>query len=149
MTKCRAFLALAFQPAFILVALVLGLLGMHVLGVDHQVPKVAHSSSVAVDAQDNGTGYSQPTSAWPVVAHHIPVEDSPASLMGDSLGGMESALIGMCVLALSLGGIFFHLVSRAFQPVPGRGLAAPPALWLPRIRSRVTPSLVQLSISRT
>ena len=149
MTKCRAFLALAFQPAFILVALALGLLGMHVLGVDHQVPNAAHGSSVAVNEQDNGTGYSQPTTAWPVVAHHLPVEDSQASLAGNSLSGMESTLIGMCVLALSLGGLFSHLLTRAFQPVPGRGLAAPPALWLPQIRSRATPSLVQLSISRT
>lgn len=145
--KCRAFLALVFQPAFILVVLVLGLLGMHVLGVDHQVPNAAHGSSVVVNEQDNGPGYSQPTTAWPVVAHHLPVEDFQASLAGSS--GVESTLIGMCVLALSLGGLFSHLLTRAFQPVPGRGLAAPPALWLPQIRSRVTPSLVQLSVSRT
>lgn len=148
MNKRRAILPSVIRPAFLMVALILGLLAMHILGVDHQVPHGTHGSPTAVTNQSIPDSSSDlPHLSAP--GQHAPVDDSPASLTGDSLGGMESAVLGMCVLALSLGGIFFHLVSRAFRPVPGRGLAAPPVTWLPRSRARTTPSLVQLSISRT
>lgn len=148
MNKRRAILPLVFRPAFLMVALVLGLLAMHILGVDHQVPHGTHGSPTAVTNQtipDSSRDLTHPSSS----GQHAPVDDSSASLAGDSLGGMESAVLGMCVLALSIGGLFFHLVSRALRPVPGRGLAAPPVTWLPPSRPRTTPSLVQLSISRT
>lgn len=148
MNKHRAILPSAFRPAFLMVALILGLLAMHILGVDHLVPHGTHGSPSAVthqtipDSSPDLTHLSAP-------GQHALVDDSPAALAGDSLGGVESAVLGMCVLALSLGGLFVHLASRAFGPVPGRGLTAPPVTWFPRSRARTTPSLVQLSISRT
>lgn len=149
MNKRRTTLTSVFRPAFILVALFLGLLAMHILGVDHQVPHGTHGSPIAVTDQTGNRDSSENLIPAAVLAQHAPVEDSPASLAGESVGSTEAALIGMCVLALSLGGLFCHLVSRAFRPVPGRGLTAPPVIWFPQTRARTTPSLVQLSISRT
>lgn len=149
MYKLRAILPSVIRPAFMMVALILGLLAMHILGVDHLVPHRTQGSPVTVTDQAGIPDSSRDLTHVSVPGQHAPVDDSPASLMGDSLGGMESAVLGMCVLALSLGGIFFHLVSRAFRPVPGRGLAAPPVTGFPPSRARTTPSLVQLSISRT
>ena len=148
MNKRRAPLLAGFRPAFLLVALVLGLLAMHILGVDHQVPHGTHGSPAAVTDQlipDSSSDLTHLSAS----GQHAPVDESLASLAADSLGGIESAVLGMCVLALSLGGLFFHLVSRAFRPVPGRGLTAPPVTRIPQSRARTTPSLVQLSISRT
>lgn len=149
MNKRRAILPSVFRPAFILVALVLGLLAMHILAVDHHMPHRTHGSPATVTDQMGNWDASQGLTPASVMAQHAQADDSHASLAGDSLGGTESALIGLCVLALSLGGLFCHLVSRAFRPVPGRGLTAPPVTWFPQTRARTTPSLVQLSISRT
>ncbi|EMQ96640.1 DUF6153 family protein [Paeniglutamicibacter gangotriensis] len=149
MNKRRAILPSVIRPAFLMVALILGLLAMHILGVDHQVPHATHGSPVTVTEQAGTPDSSRDLTHLSAPAQHAPVDDSNASFAGDSLGGMESAVLGMCILALSLGGIFLHLVSRAFRPVPGRGLAAPPVTWFPPSRARTTPSLVQLSISRT
>lgn len=51
MTKSRAFLPLAFRPAFILIALFLGLLGMHVVGVDHHAPHATHNPRSELSAR--------------------------------------------------------------------------------------------------
>lgn len=149
MNKRQAFLPSVFHPAFILVALVLGLLAMHILGVDHQVPHGAHGSHAAATTQSGVQDSALDPPHVSVMGQHAPVDDSQAALAGDSMGGLESAVLGMCVLALSFGGLFFHLVCRAFRPVPGRGLTAPPITRFPPIRAHTTPSLVQLSISRT
>ncbi|WP_139194790.1 DUF6153 family protein [Arthrobacter sp. UCD-GKA] len=148
MNKRRAILPSVFRPAFLMVALVLGLLAMHILGVDHQVPHGTHSSPSAVTHQSIPDS-SPDLTHQSVLGQHTLIDESPASLAVDSLNGIESAALGLCVLALSLGGIFFHLISRAFRPVPGRGLSAPPVTWIPQSRTHTTPSLVQLSISRT
>ncbi len=148
MNKRRAILSSVFRPAFLMVALVLGLLAMHILGVDHQVPHGTHGSHSSVTDQsipDSSPGLAQQS----VLGQHTPIDESLASLAVDSLNSMESTALGLCVIALSLGGIFFHLISRAFRPVPGRGLTAPPVKWIRQSRARTTPSLVQLSISRT
>ena len=147
--KRRAILPLVFSLEFILVSLVLGLLGMHILGVDHQVPHAAHGSHAVATGQGGISASSQGSALTSAMAQHATVGDSRASFAGDSLCDLKSVLNGRCVLALSLGGIFFHLVARAFRQVPGQGMRAPPVTWAPKIRARTTPSLVQLSISRT
>lgn len=149
MIKSRAFLPLVFRPAFILIALFLGLLGMHVVGVDHHVSLATHNPPVGVIGQEAILDSAHGPNLFSVLTQHAPVDDTPASFAGDSVGGVESALIGLCVLALSIGGLFFHRVSRAFRSVPGWGLPAPPVFWIPRVHAHTTPSLIQLSISRT
>ena len=149
MIKSRAFLPLVFRHAYILIALFLGLLGMHILGVDHHVPHATHSPWVGVIGQEAILDSAHDPNLLPALIQHPPADDTPALVTGDSPGGVESALIGMCVLALSIGGLFVHPVSRTFRSVPGRGLPAPPVSSVPRIHAHITPSLIQLSISRT
>ncbi|GAA4360909.1 DUF6153 family protein [Paeniglutamicibacter cryotolerans] len=149
MNKRRVVLPPVLRHTFILVALVLGLLAMHILGIDHQMPHGAHGSQGALTNQAGNQHSPQDLTAVAASMQHTSADDSPAFLAVDSLGAAESAMIGMCVLALSIGGLFIHLFSRAFRPVPGRGLAAPPVIWFPQSRPHTTPSLIQLSISRT
>ena len=149
MIKNRAFLPLMFRPTCVLIALFLGLLGMHVVGVDHHVSHATHNPPAGVIAQELILDSAHASNLFSVLTQHAPADDPPASFAGDSVGGVESALIGICVLALSIGGLFFHRVSRAVRSVPGWGLPAPPVFWILRVHAHTTPSLIQLSISRT
>lgn len=149
MTKSRAFLPLAFRPAFILIALFLGLLGMHVVGVDHHAPHATHNPPLGVIGQEAILDSAHGPNPFSALTQHAPADDTPASFAGDTVGGVESALIGICVLALSIGGLFFRRVSRACRSIPSWGLPAPPVFWIPRVHAHTTPSLIQLSISRT
>lgn len=139
-----------------LAVLVLGLLGMHTLGVDHRVPHqtAGHvSASAAVQrgaplpahavagepAAAAGTGQHPPAAPWAF-------GDSGACVGGCHL---EMAMAGMCVMALSAGPVLLHLAARAFRPVPGRASTMPPARPAPASRAAPRPSLLRLSISRT
>ena len=127
-----------------LAALLLGLLGMHTLGVDHQMPGTppGHSAAPAAVSDTHQVRAS--------AGQHLSTAPSPdpaGSCSHDC--AMEMAMAGMCVLALAAGLVFAHRAARATLPVPGRGLAAPLAHWIPHPYTPPGPSLVQLSISRT
>lgn len=141
------------RSALMLVALILGLLGMHILGVDHHMPHTTHLMPAVAIEQNSG-----PHGVPSITQHTISAaaQTAPKDFGGpaienqaSSLSGFESALIGLCVLGLAVGMYYFHLRAKASRPTPGLGLAAPPWLWVPRPRTHPRPSLVQLSISRT
>ena len=128
-----------------LAALLLGLLGMHTLAVDHQMPGTPPGHSAAAAAPD--THQTLVPAGQHLSAAPAPAPDNAGSCSQDC--AMEMAMAGICVLALAAGLVFVHRAARATLPVPGRGLAAPPAHWIPHPHTPPGPSLVQLSISRT
>lgn len=127
------------------VLLLLGLLLMHVVGMDHA------SMTASAPHSDTHVTAHQHTLAAPGTSTHA--ELSPLG-MGDAGGcfdggcGMEMSMAGLCIVALLGGGILLHRTLRDRVLVPGRALPAPP-LWRPVPATPLAPSLVHLSISRT
>ncbi len=149
--KRVATLSRSIRPVLALVALFLGLLGMHTLGVDHHVPDTTHLMSV-VSTEQSHLPYTAPFSTQHTLfapSGQQSVDSYPSSLESGSLTGLETAMLGMCVLGLAVGAFCFYIRPTSCRPNPGRGLSAPPTLWVPRERIYRPPSLVQLSISRT
>jgi hypothetical protein len=140
-----------------LAVLVLGLLGMHTLGVDHRVPHQTAGHVSASAAVHRGAHPPAHTRAGEPAAVAAIGQHQPAApwTFGDSggacVGGchLEMAMAGMCVMALSAGPVFLHLAARAFRPAPGRAPTVPPARPAPPSRAAPRPSLLRLSISRT
>lgn len=140
----------SIRSVLALVALFLGLLGMHTLGVDHHLPDGAHPMP-GVSTEQPNLPYAAPFSTQHTlsVSQHQGLDGPQVSLEDGSLSGLETAMLGMCVLGLAVGAFCFCLRAKSCRLVPGKGLTAPPMLWVPRERIYRPPSLIQLSISRT
>jgi hypothetical protein len=127
------------------VLLLLGLLLMHVVGMDHTVAGTSASHA------DTHVTAHQHTVAAPGTSVHAELSPLGADDTGgcfDDGCGMEMSMAGLCIVALLGGGILLHRISRSLVSVPGKGLPAPP-LWRPVPAIPIAPSLVHLSISRT
>ncbi|GER23132.1 hypothetical protein NCCP1664_16280 [Zafaria cholistanensis] len=127
------------------VLLLLGLLLMHIVGMDHTSgrPSASHA--------DTHVTAHQHTVAGPGTSVHADLSPLGADETGvcfDDGCGMEMSMAGLCIVALLGGGILLHRISRSLVSVPGQGLPAPP-LWRPVPAIPIPPSLVHLSISRT
>ena len=148
--KRSAALPQIIRPVLVLVALFVGLLGMHTLGVDHHAPSAAHLAPV-VSTEQVALPTVAPYSTQHMLsaAGHQGPDGPQVALEDDSLSGLDTAMLGMCVLGLIVGAFCAYIRPNASRPVPGKGLTAPPTLWVPRERIYRPPSLVQLSISRT
>lgn len=116
-------------------ALLLGLLGMHTLGIDHVAPSHHPAATVL------GNLHATPATDA--------VEDSSKQPWCAEGCGLEAVVAGLCVMALAGGSVLLHLATRALRAVPGRGPSAPRVRPAPHSRAAPTPSLLQLSISRT
>jgi hypothetical protein len=135
-------------------ALLLGLLGMHTLGIDHVAPSHHQAAAVpethGVESQHH---HAAPTTGalQDAGAAHGPgaVQDATDQPWCAEDCGLHAAVAGMCVMALVGGSVLLHLAARALRPVPGAGLAETPRRQVPRDRRPPPPSLVQLSVSRT
>lgn len=125
-----------------LAGIILGILAMHVMGVSHQ----------GLDTAGHGAA-----SAQLAVSHdHSPtMMPAPGGADGHADGACSGPCNGehhlmavMCMLMVVVVSVLWFLPKRWFI-IPGRGLRAPPALRLPELRLQWTPSLIELSISRT
>ncbi|MEE1622880.1 DUF6153 family protein [Zafaria sp. Z1313] len=127
------------------ILLLLGLLLMHIVGMDHTSGKSSASHT------DTHVAAHQHTAAAPPAGVHAELSPLGADETGGCIDdgcGMEMSMAGLCIVSLLGGGILLHRISRSLVSIPGRGLPAPP-LWRPVTAIPIPPSLVHLSISRT
>ncbi len=137
-----------------LASIILGILAMHILNVSHQMPAAATHVAMAPDAA-GATAASPPhatsrghgpavggTLAWTGTA------EMPAGACAGPCGGEHHLMAGMCVLMVIILATLWFIPKRRFLEAL-HGLRAPPAMPVPATRLPWTPSLIELSISRT
>jgi hypothetical protein len=134
-----------------LAAIILGIIGMHILNFSHHASVPANS------------GHSTSAPAAPVHATHhapaaekaIPSADAAAGILpadgcaGGPCAGDHHLMAAVCLLMTIVAGFVLLFVPTWLRTRNRHGLRAPPqvlSLALPALRP---PSLVQLSISRT
>lgn len=137
-----------------LAAIILGILGMHVLSVPHQIqPAAAPHVAMAPDtgsaaatsthhADSQDPGLAPALSAWAGVDHMA------AGVCTGPCGGEHHLMAAMCVLLVIILTTLWFIPKRWFLKAR-HGLRAPPTVPFPAIRLPWTPSLIELSISRT
>lgn len=137
-----------------LAAIILGILGMHILGVSHQMP--AATPHVAMVPDTAGTAVASPRHATsqdhsPAVADALSwtgADQIPADACAGPCGSEQHLMAAMCVLMVIILATLWFIPKLRFLKA-FHGLRAPPAMPAPATRLPWTPSLIELSISRT
>ena len=131
-----------------LVAVIIGIIGMHILNVSHHTPGTGTADHAVAAAPAHSTGHGPGVDS--AAASSSPAAESlHAAACAGPCGGDHDTMTAVCMLMIVVGGFALIFVPRQLR-IRGRdGLPAPPrglSLALPALRP---PSLVQLSISRT
>jgi hypothetical protein len=130
-----------------LAAVIIGIIGMHILNVSHHTPGTGtpdHAAAAPAHATHHAAGSDS------VAASSSPASEAPhAAACAGPCGGDHDAMTAVCVLMIVAGGFALLFIPGQIWIRSRHGLRAPPhalSLALPALR---LPSLVQLSISRT
>lgn len=132
-----------------IVAIILGILGMHTLNVSHYSPGTAAAAQASAGTAGPGQAIQQGTGAT-----HAAIPDTGAGggldapVCDDICGGGLHSMAAACMLVV-VGLVSLFIVPRQLRVKARHGLRAPPPGVAPRTPDPRTPSLVQLSISRT
>jgi hypothetical protein len=133
-----------------LAAVIIGIIGMHILNVSHHTAgtgTVDHSVAAAA-APAHATHHAPGSDS--VAASSSPASQAPhAAACAGPCGGDHETMTAVCMLMIVAGGFVLLFIPGQLRYRSRHGLRAPPqvlSLALPALRP---PSLVQLSISRT
>ncbi len=130
-----------------LAALITGILAMHVWVGGHGATShhVSTSPAVQLGSEAAPEGLQNAGTLVEVPGHSA--DASPAGCADTC--GENSLMTGICVIALmAIGSLWLYLRRTRIVPFAGQS-RAPPVLTERTCVSRITPSLTQLSISRT